>query len=145
VVGCVAIQTFQNAELLARYYESTPAAFDLDTAVTSLAGLGIGLLATAAISLAPTVADLPLTGAQVIRQAFRLGSVVDEISHNLQPRDPTDTSTPDSWAYVLPDVDAEEVQQELDTIHSVEVRTLLGRGSGLFVDWSVRLTSMAGF
>ena len=67
------------------------------------------------------MADLPLCGAQVVRQAFRLGVLVDEVSQNLQPRDLTDTSTPDTWAYVLPDVDADEVQRELDTIQKKEV------------------------
>lgn len=93
----------------------------MDVTGTALAGLGIGLLATAAVSLAPTVADLPLSGAQVVRQAFRLGVLVDEISQNLQPRDLTDTSAPDPWAYVLPDVSAEAVQKELDVILSKEV------------------------
>jgi Starter unit:ACP transacylase in aflatoxin biosynthesis len=78
-------------------------------------------LATAALSLAPTVADLPLAGAQVVRQAFRLGVLVDELSQNLQPRDLTDTGTPDTWAYVLPEVAADEVQQELNAIHAKEV------------------------
>ena len=104
-----------------RYYENSPDAFDFDTFSTSLAGLGIGLLATAAVSLAPTVADIPLAGAQVVRQAFRLGVLVDEVSQNLQPRDLTDTSTPDTWAYVLPDVAADDVQQELNAIHAKEV------------------------
>ncbi|KAE9364958.1 putative polyketide synthase [Stipitochalara longipes BDJ] len=102
------------------YYENFPDAFINDTACTALAGLGIGLLATAAVSLASTVADLPITGAQVVRQAFRLGVLVAEVSQNLQPRDLTDTSTPDTWAYVLPDVSADEVQQELDSIHVKE-------------------------
>ena len=105
----------------ARYYEDAPDAFDFDVVRTSLAGLGIGLLATAAVSLAPTVADLPLTGAQVVRQAFRLGILVDEISQNLEPRDPTETGTPDTWAYVLPEVAVDEVQHELDLIHAKEV------------------------
>nr|A0A411PQP9.1 RecName: Full=Atrochrysone carboxylic acid synthase Agnpks1; Short=ACAS; AltName: Full=Agnestins biosynthesis cluster protein pks1; AltName: Full=Non-reducing polyketide synthase Agnpks1 [Paecilomyces divaricatus]QBG38888.1 nr-PKS [Paecilomyces divaricatus] len=104
---------------LIRYYENNPDAFNLETGGTILAGLGIGLLATAAVSLASTVADLPITGAQVIRQAFRLGILVDEVSQNLQPRDATDTSTPDSWAYVLPNVSASEVQQELDTMQGI--------------------------
>ncbi|MCJ1400472.1 Atrochrysone carboxylic acid synthase Agnpks1 [Xylographa trunciseda] len=103
------------------YYENFPDAFNPDLVSTALAGLGIGLLATAAISLAPSVADIPLAGAQVVRQAFRLGVLVDEISQNLQPRDLTDTSTPDTWAYVLPDVAADDVQQELDAIHAKEV------------------------
>lgn len=81
-------------------------------------------MATAALSLAPTVADLPISGAQVVRQAFRLGVLVDEVSQNLQPRDLTDESTADTWAYVLPDVKPEEVQAELDIIHKHEVSIL---------------------
>lgn len=106
---------------ITRYYERNPSEFNFETVSTTLAGLGIGLLATAAVSLAPTVADLPISGAQVVRQAFRLGVLVDEVSQNLQPRDLTDESTPDTWAYVLPDVKAEEVQAELDIIHKNEV------------------------
>ncbi|KAI8623041.1 putative polyketide synthase [Xylariaceae sp. FL1651] len=91
-----------------------------DLSSTSLAGLGIGLLATAAISLSPSVADIPLAGAQVIRQAFRLGILVDQVSTNLQARDLTDTGEPDSWAYVLPDVTSDAVQKELDSVHARE-------------------------
>ncbi|KAL5045376.1 hypothetical protein BDW71DRAFT_215228 [Aspergillus fruticulosus] len=98
------------------YHEAFPQTFDHDGANTALAGLGIGLLATAAVSLASTVADLAITGAQVVRQAFRLGVLVDEVSQNLEPRDPTDASSPDTWAYVLANVSAEEVQKELDLL-----------------------------
>lgn len=108
-----------------RYFEEFSDGFYLEPSSTSLAGLGIGLLATAAVSLASTLADVPLNGAQCVRQAFRLGVLVDEISQNLQPQDLTDTSVPDTWAYVLPDVDADEVQQELNRIHSNEVSLLL--------------------
>ena len=53
-----------------------------------------------------------------MRQAFRLGILVDEVSGNLQSRDLTDTGTPDPWAYVLPGVAADEVQKELNAIHT---------------------------
>ncbi len=98
--------------ILLRYYEKNPEAFRADGSSMALAGLGIGLLATAAVSLAASVSDLPITGSQVIRQAFRLGVLVDEVSQNLQPRD--ETGSPDPWAYVLPDVNAAELQKELD-------------------------------
>ncbi|KAL4733032.1 hypothetical protein BDV11DRAFT_176076 [Aspergillus similis] len=75
----------------ARYYKESPQAFEHGSN-TALARLGIGPLATAAVSLASTVADLANTSAQVVRQAFRLGSLVDEIFQNLEPRDPIDTS-----------------------------------------------------
>lgn len=89
-----------------------------------MTGLGIGLLATAAVSLASTVADIALTGAQVVRQAFRLGVLVDEVSQMLEHSDSTEWSAPDSWAYVLPRVTPEEVQSELDIIHGNEVSSL---------------------
>jgi monodictyphenone polyketide synthase len=107
-----------------RYYEdNSEAEFDFHTADGYLAGLGTGLLATAAVSLSPTVADLPLAGAEVVRVAFRLGVLVDEVSQNLQPRRPsTEAGRGDSWAYVVPDVAADEVQKELDIIHTVGLR-----------------------
>lgn len=73
------------------------------------------------MSLSPTLADLPLAGAEVIRVAFKLGVLVDEVSQNLQPRS-IDGGTGDSWAYVVPDALASDVQNELDSIHSAEVR-----------------------
>ncbi|ESZ98980.1 putative polyketide synthase [Sclerotinia borealis F-4128] len=85
-----------------------------------LAGLGTGLISTAAFSLSPTLANLPLAGAQAIRVAFRLGVLVTEVSQNLQPRQVSDGSTKDSWAYVVPNVAASEVQKELDAIHAAE-------------------------
>ncbi|KAH6635113.1 putative polyketide synthase [Chaetomium sp. MPI-SDFR-AT-0129] len=116
------------------HYENTPAAFarDLDPSTTYLAGLGIGLLATSALSLAPTVADLAITGAQAVRLAFRLGIEVDSVSHSLHARDPTDSSTPDSWAYVLPDVTAAEVQRELDAVQ-VQATTTTPQASKIFI------------
>ncbi|KAK8091576.1 hypothetical protein PG997_001937 [Apiospora hydei] len=103
----------------ARYYEDHPDQYDFSTANASLAGLGLGLLNTAAVSLSPHISDLPLAGAEVARLAFRLGVLVDRVSQNLEPRDPT--SPPGSWAAVVPDVVTEEVQEELDMMHAKEV------------------------
>lgn len=71
------------------------------------------------------MADLPLAGAQVVRQAFRLGVLVDEVSQHLQPRNLASSGTPDSWAYVLPDTTAGEAQQALDAVQDTEVSILL--------------------
>lgn len=79
-------------------------------------------MATSAVSLSSNLADLPLAGAEIIRIAFRLGVLVDDVSQNLQLRDVTDNSPPDTWAYVVPDVTAQDVEKELDTIHAKEVR-----------------------
>lgn len=67
------------------------------------------------------MAEIPNAGAAVVRIAFRLGILVDEVSQNLQPRDVTATDAVSSWAYVLPDVAPEEVQNELDAFHDREV------------------------
>jgi hypothetical protein len=88
-----------------------------------LAGLGVGLVSTAAVSLSPALADLPLAGALSARVAFRLGVLVQDVSWNLQPRaHTTETGLGDSWAYVVPDVSVEEVQKELDALHKKEVK-----------------------
>lgn len=107
--------------LFARHYEISRTDFEFDPISTSLAGLGIGLLATAAVSLSHKLDDIPLAGAEVIRAAFRLGVLVEEVSSNLQPRDLTNTNSHESWAYVLPDVSSGEAQAELDAFHASEV------------------------
>lgn len=121
--------TLQLATLIG-HYEDHPSekSYDFHNVDACLAGLGTGLLATAAVSLAPTLADLPLTGAQVIRTAFRLGVVVDEVSQNLQPR--TNDGPGDSWAYVVPGVLVEDAQKELDAVHAAEVCSLSLRAVG---------------
>ncbi|KAF1957831.1 putative polyketide synthase [Byssothecium circinans] len=81
---------------------------------TSLAGLGIGLLASTAVSLSSTLADLPLAGADAVRLTFRLGIHVQSVSENLEARDLSDT--PDTWAYVVHNVDPDAAQEELDAI-----------------------------
>jgi monodictyphenone polyketide synthase len=106
-----------------RYYEDCLDAYDFAAVPTCLAGLGIGLLATAAVSLSPVLTDLPLAGAEVVRLAFRLGVLVDDVSQNLEPRDPA--GSPESWASVVPDVAAEDVQAELDAIHARDVSSIL--------------------
>ena len=108
-----------SSHRIARYHENRSEDFDIDSLNACLAGLGIGLLAAAGLSLAPTVADIPRTGAEVVRIAFRLGVLVDEVSQNLEPRDPT--SSPDTWAVVVPEVNVDDVQHELDAIHAREV------------------------
>ena len=65
---------------------------------------------------------MPLAGAEVVRIAFRLGILVNEVSQNLQSRQIIEAGPGDSWAYVVPDVTADEVQRELDAIHTTEVR-----------------------
>ncbi|KAK3680667.1 polyketide synthase [Podospora appendiculata] len=110
----------QLATFIGYYENTTDDTYDFHNVDACLAGLGTGLLSTAAVSLSPTLADVPRAAAEVIRIAFRLGVVVDEVSQNLQPR-PVDSEGPgDSWAYVVPDASVAEVQHELDAIHSAE-------------------------
>ncbi|KAI0121114.1 putative polyketide synthase [Xylariales sp. AK1849] len=111
--------TLQLATFIGYYEVSTEDDYDFHVADAYLAGLGTGLLSTAAVSISPTLADMPLAGAEVIRVAFRLGVLVDEVSKTLQPRS-HDGGPGDSWAYVIPDVMAEEVQNELDMMQAAE-------------------------
>ncbi|KFA54249.1 hypothetical protein S40293_07813 [Stachybotrys chartarum IBT 40293] len=102
------------------FYEEYPWKHTAPGAKTCVAGLGIGLLASTAVAISSHVSDLPLAGAQVIRQAFRLGVLVDEVSNNLFSASIAGPGSPESWAYVFPDVTAVDVQQELDAVHTRE-------------------------
>ena len=100
-----------------RYVENHPRDLS-DFANTYLAGLGIGLLASTAVSLSSTSADLPLAGADAVRLAFRLGIHVQGVSENLEARDLSES--PDTWAYVVHNVDPTAAQNELDALHARE-------------------------
>ncbi|KAF3058488.1 Conidial yellow pigment biosynthesis polyketide synthase [Daldinia childiae] len=100
------------------YFENNPSELNLDPTTTCLAGMGVGILATVAISLAPTLADIPITGAEVVRIAFRMGIHVDEVSQNLEPRPLS--GSPDPWAYVVSEVSPDDVQKELSAFHAKE-------------------------
>lgn len=81
--------------------------------------MGIGLLASSAISMSQSMSDIPLAGAEAVRIAFRLGVLVDEVSQNLEPRE--EGTSPDTWAIVVTGVTEAAVQKELDTIQSKTV------------------------
>ncbi|KAG6254329.1 Type I Iterative PKS [Claviceps purpurea] len=82
---------------------------------TALTGLGIGLLSSTAVSLAPTPAHLPLAGADVVRLAFRLGIHVLGVSELLEARDVS--GKPASWAYLVQIADSDAAQAELDLLY----------------------------
>ncbi|KAL5316080.1 hypothetical protein ACEPPN_016957 [Leptodophora sp. 'Broadleaf-Isolate-01'] len=129
----VLLCALQIGTLIGHYENGFEDEFDLQTVDACLAGLGTGLLSTAAVSLSPTLAGLPLAGAQVVRVAFRLGVLVDQVSQNLQPRQPSENSSKDSWAYVVPNVAASDVQKELDAIHAAEARKEAPVASKIFI------------
>ena len=107
----------QSLILVVRYVENYPEELT-DFANTCLAGLGIGLLASAAVSLSATLADLVLAGADAARLAFRMGIYVQGVSNNLEARDLSES--PDTWAYVIHNVDPVAAQKELNAMHSRE-------------------------
>ncbi|KAF2429264.1 putative polyketide synthase [Tothia fuscella] len=92
---------------------------------TCLTGLGIGLLASTAVSLSPTLAELPSAGADAVRLAFRLGIHVQGVSENLESRELSEN--PDTWAYVVHNVDPVAAQTELDAMHSQQERPDTGK------------------
>lgn len=77
-----------------------------------LTALGVGLLSATAVSAAESAENLPLLGADAVRIAFRLGCHVQLISHHLEARNASDQ--PETWAYVVPNLDYKQAQAELD-------------------------------
>ena len=125
-IGCVSLDLLALLHVtdnLCSHRESFPEDAYASPDEKVLGGLGIGLLASSAVSLAPTLEDLPMSGAEAIRIAFRLGVRVSEVSQNLEPVDEEDDS-PDSWAYVVNDILPEEAQRELDDRQAKDVSHL---------------------
>lgn len=98
------------------HYEAQGLEYDLLSCNTGLAGLSIGLIAGAAVSVSTSLADLAYTGAESVRIAFRLGVYVDEISRKLESRGLG--ASLDSWAYLVAGKSQEEVQHELDRFNT---------------------------
>lgn len=107
-----------------RYVENHPEELK-DFANTSLAALGVGLLSSTAVSLSSTIADLPRAGADAVRLAFRMGIHVQGVSENLEARELSES--PDTWAYVVYNVDPIAAKKELDTVHSREEKPETGK------------------
>jgi monodictyphenone polyketide synthase len=85
--------------------------------------LGVGLLSATAVSLARIVADLTLYGADAVRTAFRMGIHVQAVSYQLEAR----SDVPETWAYVIHNVDPLDAQRELDAIHTAAPASATGR------------------
>ncbi|KAK1965638.1 beta-ketoacyl synthase domain-containing protein [Colletotrichum sublineola] len=115
---------FQIGMLIGHHeISSTPYEFG-PRSVSTLAGLGIGLLSAAAVSAAPHLATLASTGAQAVRVAFRLGIHVYDTSEQLEPQQ---TDAGDPWAFVVPGLSAEDVQTELDGYNVKTAAPVLSR------------------
>jgi monodictyphenone polyketide synthase len=113
-----------NSELLIpddSYFEQRPQEFTFGKHAAYITVQGYARLAGSAILVSPTLGDVPLAGAEAVRIAIRMGTVMDEVSQGLEPRDPE--STPESWAAYIPDVDEATVQQELDAFNASTVRS----------------------
>ena len=97
------------------YVEQNPDHFR-DFANTHLSALGVGLITSTAVALSSNTADLPLAGADAVRLAFRMGIHVQSVLDILEPRDLTEK--PETWAYVVHNVDPTEAEHELEAYNS---------------------------
>ena len=66
-----------------------------------------------------------MAGADAVRLAFRMGIHVQGVSENLEARELSES--PDTWAYVVHNVDPVAAQEELDTMHSRENTPATGK------------------
>lgn len=86
------------------------------TTKPQLCALGVGLLSGAAVSMSSTLQEIPQYGTDAIILAFRMGVHVRSISTQLESQDTS--GKPDSWAYVVHDVEPEKARAELDIVHA---------------------------
>ncbi|OJJ08490.1 hypothetical protein ASPVEDRAFT_89706 [Aspergillus versicolor CBS 583.65] len=106
-----ALLTVLELALFIGHYEAEDSEWDLDPSKTILAGLSIGILAGAAVSLSSNVADVAKVGPESVRVSFRLGVYVAGISSKLEA--PQSDGTLQSWAHVITEMTQDAVQHEL--------------------------------
>ena len=112
--------------MICRHHESQDLEYDLHQSSNTLAGLSIGLLAAAAVSISSTLSDIALNGVESVRISFRLGVHVDGVSQSLECREANGAL--ETWAFVVTGVSAEEVKKELEQYNKESVS--LGRHRG---------------
>lgn len=69
-------------------------------------------MAAATVSISSNLSDIALNGVESVRISFRIGVHVDSVSQSLECREAN--SAPESWAYVVTGVSAEEVKKEIE-------------------------------
>ncbi|KAF2234159.1 putative polyketide synthase [Viridothelium virens] len=109
------------------YCENSPEPHTSGSGTSLLAGLGIGLLVSTAVSVSTSLDDLVTSGVEVLRIAFRLGLHVRDVSLNLEA---PDGESSDSWAWCIYGLTANDAQEELDRIQE---RDAIPAASRVFV------------
>lgn len=111
-----------NSQCLTSYHEIANVPYEFAKTGTTIAAIGCGLLGATAVAVSPTLEYLATTATpQVVRVAFRLGIHVYEVSSLLEA--PVVKGDAESWAYVVPGVQADTVQAEIDAYNKMTVST----------------------
>jgi hypothetical protein len=93
-----------------------------------LTGLGLGFLAATAVIASPSLSEIPVVAADVIRVAMRVGLVVYQTSQDLDSRG---IDAPlRSWTTLVKGLGEETVQRELDHFNESTVSILLNESGG---------------
>lgn len=106
-----------------RNYESRAHEFGFDAQSSVFTGLGLGFLAATAIVASPSLLDLPITAAEVIRIAMRAGILLYQKSQDLEPQ-PLDGPL-ESWTTVVRGLEEKTVRGELEMFNMSTVGSLI--------------------
>ncbi|KAI3045616.1 hypothetical protein CBS147352_7723 [Aspergillus niger] len=93
-------------------YEIRPHEFSFNTQESLFTGLGLGFLAATAVVASPSLLDLPITAAEVVRIAMRAGILLYQKSQDLEQLS-LDSSL-ESWTTVVRGLDESIVRGELE-------------------------------
>lgn len=97
---------------MGRNYEIRPHEFSFNTQESLFTGLGLGFLAATAVVASPSLLDLPITAAEVVRIAMRAGILLYQKSQDLEQLS-LDSSL-ESWTTVVRGLDESIVRGELE-------------------------------
>ncbi|KAI0439705.1 hypothetical protein F4803DRAFT_568126 [Xylaria telfairii] len=118
-IDAVLIVVIQLSILIKYFEDDSRKYYELQSPDAALLGTSLGLLTSAAMSLSRCISDVALVGAHITRLAFRLSFLTYRISQMLEPPEESKSHL-SSWASVVPNVAADDVQAELDCFHAEE-------------------------
>ncbi|KAL4893568.1 hypothetical protein BDV59DRAFT_201748 [Aspergillus ambiguus] len=102
--------------LVIGYFEKYPVKFVFTKSTACFTAIGPGLLAAAAVAASPSLSDLPKLGREMVRVALRFGTVTNDTTQGIEPREPGEPN--ESIAMMLIDIDEDTVQKELESFNT---------------------------
>jgi Starter unit:ACP transacylase in aflatoxin biosynthesis len=117
----ISSQNTSAEHIYCRYYEDFPLEYPR-TSTTHILGVCTGLLAASAVASSRSLTSLLPLAVQTLRIAFRLGSRVATVGHQVESR----TSVPQTWSTIVLGISSDDAEIALSEFNENHVSYIIG-------------------